>query len=319
MRRIASVILAIFTVMSSVAFTGCSDRLTEAWSRLGRETRAYLVVGLDDAAENTDVMALCIVDETRSVISVIQIPRDTYYTSSEYTGKLNGLYPSACYRGCDEREALRALSNAISSVLGVDVDGSVAVTVSLVAELVDSLGGIDVSVEKEMTLTRGDGSELLLRVGKNHLSGNDAMIFARHRSSYANADIGRLDAQKIVLSAIAAKIGSMDANTALGLYLRHDKDIVTDIKYSDICNFLVKKTGRSKSYHIEYATLPGLADMLNDGLSYYFISRNAAEMLLDEFQVAHSEIDAEQRLMCHEKVQIYYEKEIRPRVVTFEN
>lgn len=319
MRRIVCIILAIFILLSSAAFIGCSDRLTEAWSRLGRDTRSILIVGLDEAAENADVMVLCIVDETRSAVSVIQIPRDTYYTSTGYTGKLNGLYPSARYSGCDDRAALRALSDAISCVFGIDIDGSVAVTISFVAELVDSLGGIDVSVDKELTVTRGDGSELVLRVGKNHLCGADAVAFSRHRSSYANADIGRLDAQKSVLSAIAARLGAIDANTVLGLYLRQGKSVVTNMQLGDICDLLVKKSGRNKNYSAKYATLPGVEDMLDDKLSYYFVSRNATDMLLDELGTYHSELDTERRLLCKEKAQIYYEKEIRPRVVTFDS
>ena len=50
-----------------------------------------LCLGLDDAAANTDVILLLTLDPERQTVSVLQIPRDTYFSSKTPQNKINQL------------------------------------------------------------------------------------------------------------------------------------------------------------------------------------------------------------------------------------
>ena len=48
----------------------------------------YILAGLDEAGNNTDMLLLVSVKEKGNALSFLQIPRDTYINSNGYTGRL---------------------------------------------------------------------------------------------------------------------------------------------------------------------------------------------------------------------------------------
>ncbi len=314
MKRYAYIAALLLLSLCVIFLCGCSSAVIDVWNDLKRDDRTYLVAGLDDASGNTDVILLVTVNESRGNISVLQIPRDTFFSDEGYTGKINGIYPSLVARGSKEKAALEQFSTLISKALGVKIDGSAAVKTGFISDIATKIGGIDIELSEGIEIVRQDGSILILKSGKNHIEGEDIMLLIRHRSSYLSGDIGRMDMQKLVISALArASRRELGVGDMLSLVFSNRDDIITNLDFADIYNILLKNLGRNKEMRTCYATLPGTSDKLDDGLWYYFISKNAATKLFEELGLGNS-LDAEGWLLAEGKENLYYEKEIKPRI-----
>ena len=140
-------------------------------------------------------------DPSRKEITVLQIPRDTYLIANATEGKVNRLYPAYRAAGQDKESALAQLTAEISDVFGIEIDHYMAADFSSVSYLVDRLGGLTVNVPSDILL--GDKT---IAAGERLLMGEDALAFIRHRAGYAEGDIGRLDAQKLLFLSAYKKL-----------------------------------------------------------------------------------------------------------------
>ena len=87
MRRIIS-LLCIFAVVT-VLLSSCFGGLRSAVNQFDKDEYLYLVVGFDDAAENTDVIFTVGFDKIQNTASFVQIPRDTYCNFGGAQNKIN--------------------------------------------------------------------------------------------------------------------------------------------------------------------------------------------------------------------------------------
>ncbi len=156
----------------------------------------FLLLGCDQSTRLTDSILLVTVNETAKSTTILQIPRDTYaeYTQKDYK-KLNGAMSSLGERG---------IKQFISDALGVPIDFFVVLKLQFFDDLVNAIGGVDVDIPQDMHYSDpSQNLEIHLSKGRAHLNGREAEQFVRYRSGYVNADLGRLDAQKIFLKAFA--------------------------------------------------------------------------------------------------------------------
>ena len=200
----------------------------------------FLVCGIDNAGWNSDVIMLVSVSRSLGKIGVLQIPRDTYVNiEGKNYHKINAVYSEACRRahnaGLEEGQVhsagCRALSDFLESSMGVKIDGFASVTTSGLCKIVDSIGGIDLNIP--IDLSYDDNSQNLhirLKAGENHLNGDLAVKFVRCRK-YANADYGRMNAQRLFLSSVFHKIKhEFSLTKAVELFKSAYKNINTDIE-----------------------------------------------------------------------------------------
>ena len=184
----------------------CHPNVESALSCNNKNRYLYLVAGIDDSAENTDVLFTLGYDVASSTLYVAQIPRDTYFAFGEAQNKINQIYPVCRMHGDDKMTALSKTAEYIEKALGVKFDGAFAITVSGFKKTVDQIGGVDITLPSDMTVFVDDGDKLFLKAGSNHINGNDAEKFVRYRKGYITGDLGRIDAQKIFLNALISKI-----------------------------------------------------------------------------------------------------------------
>jgi len=149
------------------------------------------------------------VDPTTGQAAGFSIPRDTVNFplpgGGVYQPKVNGLYAYYQSRGSDGGVAL---SRAVSSAFGIEVDGYAFIGFSGVKSLIAAVGGVDVTLDKpyydpEYWVTsshRGWG----LPAGTSHLGPDDALIFARSRKG--DNDFGRARRQQILVLAALDKV-----------------------------------------------------------------------------------------------------------------
>ena len=75
-------------------------------------------------------------------------------------------------------------AESLSSALGITVDGSWSLTPSGLAGLVDEVGGVDVTVDTDVVVSKPSGTrEVLLTSGPQHLTGPEAAVYATYLRS----------------------------------------------------------------------------------------------------------------------------------------
>lgn len=303
-----------------VPLVSCSVRMQDAVADIRRDSRTYLFAGLDDAACNTDVMFLVHYNVADNRAAVVQLPRDTYYRFDGAQNKLNQFCPASIAAGADRGEAVHRLCAALSETLGVPIDGYVAVTTDAFRELVDSVGGVDMELPEELTLTDADGKTLLhLPAGPCHLDGAGAEVFVRYRRGYVMGDIGRVDAQKVFLEALRQKLYGMNAEQVVQLMGIAARRGITDISVPDFLPFFLRGAGQLRDASVSYMTMPGEPVTAPSGLWYYVLNRKAGAAVAAEYLSADAEFDPKRRLTEEDNLafsNIYNDENVTPRVMT---
>lgn len=229
------------------------------------EVTRFLFLGCDRAASLADSILLVSVSTPACDVRILQIPRDTYaaYTDRDYR-KLNGA-PGVLGIG-ETRDWLAA-------ALGVRIDYVAALDLDCVSRLVDAVGGVDVEIPQAMHYSDpAQGLEIDLPEGRNHLDGAEAEQFVRFRAGYADADLGRLDAQKRFLQALYGKCRSLPAPQLLGAVLAVLPDLQTDLPIDEAVK-LAMCISRAQGGSVTAETAPGEAVQGVSGAWYYVLNR----------------------------------------------
>jgi len=184
---------------------------------LGTDGRfTILLLGSDyrpaHPGNRTDVIMVASVDPTTGATAVVSIPRDTARFplpgGGVYPPKVNGLYQSYISRyGVD---AGRRIKQTVGAALGVEIDSFAVVGFEGVRQLINAVGGVDVVLKKTVhdpdywvsSRVRG----VTFPAGRNHLSGDRALIFARTRKG--DNDFERARRQQLLVAAAVAKVRS---------------------------------------------------------------------------------------------------------------
>lgn len=266
----------------------------------GRAARGgvYLLCGFDDAAENTDVLILFGYDAAENTTTAVQIPRDTYYRAGTSQNKINSLYASYRSRGHGKEESLSLLKNELATLFDIRIDGAVGLGTSAFRKCVDLIGGVTVRVPADLVTVAADGTEtVLLHAGEHTLDGAAAETFVRYREGYALGDVGRIDAQKLFLSAFFRKAReSIGADTLLGLLRVMREEVVTDISLTDAAGLLLRNFSKFKDTAMRYVTLPGQSARGESGLWYYAANLAGVREVAVNYLFSGGHPDREERL-----------------------
>ncbi|MFL5778037.1 MAG: LCP family protein [Chloroflexota bacterium] len=181
-----------------------------------------LLVGIDKTrtrtATLTDTMIVVSIDPVGKSVSMVSIPRDTIGTplgnGSTYGPKLNSLLQFA------ERNPklypkgpMRTLEDAVGGLLGIPIHYYARLDFTGFSDLVDAVGGVDVTVDKGFDAPTYDGYGLGRRgwsitPGRHHLDGPNALAFARARKAAGESDFTRAARQQQILVALRNKATS---------------------------------------------------------------------------------------------------------------
>jgi LCP family protein required for cell wall assembly len=151
------------------------------------------------------------VDPATGQTGAFSIPRDTtgfpLPDGSRFDPKINALYQ---HLQATKGHAGTAMEAAVSKAFGIEVDNYALIGFGGVRGLVDAVGGVDVVLDKAYydpdywvtSKRQGWG----LPAGRSHLSGSQALIFARSRKG--DNDFGRARRQQLLVGAALAKVRS---------------------------------------------------------------------------------------------------------------
>ena len=225
---------------------------------------------ISDTLLNTrsDANILAVVNPSTHKILLVNIPRD-YYLPLPFNGEMDKLTHFSVYsdKGMDEP------IEALNTLLGVKADYYARVNFSGLMDIVDALGGIDVTspvdfttVAMEMPNENGDGGyhdeSFTFTEGVNHLNGREALAFSRERSAFAQGDVQRGRNQMAVLQAIIDKATSPAILSGYQDVLKAVSDsVLTNMPQQDILKLVKLQLEDKVDWDISTYTLSGTTDM----------------------------------------------------------
>ena len=265
----------------SVSFLICSvlyvfSNIADAATQINSKSLTFLFIGLDDSPANTDVLSVVSYDGEANTVRTIQIPRDTCIRHQSENIKINGYYSSNVNIGKTEDEALDSLVQTVSELLGIEIDGYLALTTEGFVDTVDYLGGILLS-PSDIPEPLREGDELSRE--KIRLDGKSALELVRYRESYKRGDLERLDAQKKIAKAIFSDLKDSREIFTLLKFVSNHNGIRFALNKGKSISFLVQNIFKISDADFQIATLPGKA-IKSEGISYYVIDKEKAKALV---------------------------------------
>jgi LCP family protein required for cell wall assembly len=171
--------------------------------QLGRYT--VLLLGVDSGPDRshalTDTMIVASLDPVAGAVSMVSVPRDLVDLplpdGRVFRPKVNGLvsyvhtYPNK-FPGASSGEAV--LAAGLGQLLGVHVDAWARVNLPGFVEVIDTIGGVDVTVRKAFCDGRYDEygfHGFAINPGHYHLDGGGARAYGRVRKAIGENDFTR--------------------------------------------------------------------------------------------------------------------------------
>lgn len=235
---------------------------------------SFIIGGSSNGFINTDTLMLVYFEPAAGKLNIMQIPRDTYVISTG--GKSKKINAAYAYGRGD------GLKKTIASTFGIAVDNYVVISTEAFRDVVDAIGGVTVDVPIDMNYDDpAQNLSIHLKKGEQLLDGNKAEQFVRFRKGYANQDLGRMDAQKIFMSAFAKKMFSIDGITKIPAIINQVfKNIRTDMSVADMIGYATKCFDLDTS-KIQFFALPG--EGYKNGLYVSIYEKETLDLLNQHF------------------------------------
>lgn len=239
-----------------------------------------MLIGSDARADDesmgarSDTNIVVRVDPTTNSATLVSIPRDTMINIDGYGYcKFNAAYS---YGG-----AALAIKEA-SELLGVNISHYAEVDFDSLIGLVDTVGGVDVTVDQRINDPDADGSvigqkKIIIEAGEQHMDGETALVFARSRA-YADGDFTRTANQRKLIAALAEKILSMPLAKLPGIVQTAAGSITTDLSVTDLYS-LATQFQDGGELSMTSCMVPSITGMYKSA-SYVFCDENALATMM---------------------------------------
>ena len=241
----------------------------------------------------TDSNMLVTVNPKTHRILMTSIPRDYYV-------------PVACAEdaadGCPDGQkdklthtglyGVQTTINTIEDFMDVDINYYVRVNFSSLTNIVDAIGGVDVTVGKGLAVDQFYTDDTIGGVveGENHLDGQKALAYARERYAYEDGDLQRVKNQQQVLKAIIKKVKSPSMLLKYASLIDAiGSAIETNMPSSFITNFVKFQLASNSSWKFESYPMVGDTGMefspsLGDTVSVTYQDRGSIETAHDKIE-----------------------------------
>ena len=237
-KRIIGIIVALVTVVVMVTVTSYMSSTIKTFNRISgggldasgppakavnvtEDTFNIYLTGIDQWAsekgmdlERSDVNMIVTVNPQTKKVLLTSIPRDSY-VKLHSTGEMDKLTHTGIY-GVEET------LGTVEDWFGIDINYFVKMNFTGAMTIITAMDGIDVysPVEFDSSIKGYHYNQ-----GWNHLSGKEALYFARERKAFEGQDEIRVENQQRVLEAIIKK---MTSSTTLLIYYGEIMDAAGD-------------------------------------------------------------------------------------------
>ncbi len=262
-----------------------------------------LIMGVDSEKEdirinssfNGDALMIITFNPTTLNATILSIPRDTYVPIACFAGKKSSKITHAAWHGED------CMIDTIQNFTGINIDYFVKINFKGVVSLVDSLGGVDVTVpikfcEQDSNRFWG-GNTVCLDKGLQTLNGEQALALARHRKTIN--DFIRGQNQQLVVQGMLNKMKHISSINQLYHILDSiSNNMDTNLSTSEILSFynvIKSMVSNSNTEGSDLITLERLflsgydANMLDEGagmvLYQFLYSKKSLDKVVDAMKI----------------------------------
>lgn len=251
----------------------------------------------------SDTMIVMTINPQTNTTTMVSLERDMLTSIIDKDGdvvetaKLNAAYAGG--------GAVTAVST-IQQQIGLDIDKYALINMNGLKDLVDAVGGIEVDNKLGATISIEETEPdytATIAPGKQHINGDQALVYARMRHQDPEGDIGRQARQREVITQIVSKILSLDSITKYEKILTAiSGNMKTDfaVNGTSLKNLLGYKDAFKKMRSIK---LQGIGEMI-DGLSYQVMPANNLLSVQNALRLSLGKPA---------------EKSLSPNIITFEN
>lgn len=224
----------------------------------GSDTRG----GFDENGRS-DVIMVATVNPKTSTILLTSVPRDFYVTTAcdAADGCMQGALDKITHTGI---HGTNTTKRTVEQLLGIEINYTFKVGFDAVTELVDAVGGVDVTVApgyavNSLTCTPRYG----VHEGVNHLNGELALSFARERYAYTEGDRQRTKNQQLVLKGIVDKITSPSiVQNYSSIMDAMSNTFSTTMSSSEISDLIKYQINNNPKWKMEQYMVDGTGDTL---------------------------------------------------------
>ena len=197
-----------------------SGPIVPTWD--GRERLNILLIGADTqgGGHNTDTMITVSIDPATNQVAMFQLPRDTVDVpippgpaqtvfGTVYAGKINSLWARAVERGdafpgSRTQRGYNALKSTLGYLYDLDIQYYMEVDFEGFRKVVDALGGVTINVQVPVLDDNypqpgARRLRLFIPAGIQHMTGAEALQYARSRKSTTDFDRGARQ-QRVIVS-----------------------------------------------------------------------------------------------------------------------
>lgn len=224
----------------------------------GSDTRG----GFDENGRS-DVIMVATINPKTSTILLTSVPRDFYVTTAcdAADGCMQGALDKITHTGI---HGTNTTKRTVEQLLGVEINYTFKVGFDAVTELVDAVGGVDVTVAPGYAVDHfACMYNLSVHEGVNHLNGEQALAFARERYAYTEGDRQRTKNQQLVLMAIVDKITSPSiVQNYSSIMDAMSNTFSTTMSSSEISDLIKYQINNNPKWKIEQYMVDGTGDTL---------------------------------------------------------
>ena len=244
-----------------------------------------------DENSRSDVDMLVTINPVTSTILLTSIPRDSYVKEvcNDYACNY-GAYDKLTHTGI---YGVDTTKDTIENMLDIDINYVYRVNFTSMIDIVDALGGVDVTVPEGMAVSKFYTNSNLEGVheGENHLDGKRALAYSRERKAYLDGDLQRARNQQQVLQAMFKKATSPEI---IKNYTSLLKALIgafdTNMTTKEITSFIKYQIQAKPSWKFEQFVLKGDNDLR---MSAELGSEVSVVILYDSYiNIAHDKIQA---------------------------
>jgi len=223
----------------------------------------FLVFGHDQGGR-TDTLMIGAFDAINHSAYVINVPRDTRINVNRSVPRIVQAYPIGRSGGRGHDGGVAQLKNEMQSLFGFPVDFYISIDMNAFADLVDAIGGVQITVPFNMVYDDPyQNLHINLQQGTWKLNGEQALQFARFRYHNNRAmsitDYRRIEHQQMLIRAIANELLSpatlLRVPELIGIYR---DNVRTDLTYGQMTWFAMQLPSFGGIDSLSTYTLPTL-------------------------------------------------------------
>jgi LCP family protein required for cell wall assembly len=259
----------VWTILFAVLLLAGAAWAAKTYFLDGAQPKNILLMGVDQDKTRTDVVLLAHIDPRQGIVNLLSIPRDTWVNipcaglkTCQSPDKLAHAHAWGGNKGPETTVA------TVQTFLGVPIDGYAKVDFEGFQKVIDTLGGVDILIDKNMDYEDPTPPGLYIHFKASdkpqHLNGQKALEYVRFRND-GQGDIGRTERTRKFLYAVLDSIKQNGKISQLpGIWKEVAPYVITNVDGGTIAA-LARLAPKLDRHNIQMEMVPGTPVTLQNG------------------------------------------------------